>query len=95
MFNNFLGGLSSGGGKGVGRDALPTGGNGVMFDEVEATADFANQLVPPPAEFITITQGDAPAVGIIPGVGGGGRVSRKRFTSTHLFEGLNQKGDVL
>jgi hypothetical protein len=53
MFNNFLGGLSSGGGSGGGRDALPTAVNGVTFDEVEATADFENQLGPPPAWLIT------------------------------------------
>ena len=47
MFNNFLGGLSSGGGSGGGGDALPTAVSGVTFDEVEATADFANQLGPP------------------------------------------------
>jgi hypothetical protein len=47
----------------------------VTFDEVEATADFANRLGPPPAEVITQTQGDAPAAvyflpPAIPGVGG-------------------------
>jgi hypothetical protein len=77
MFNNFLGGLSSGNGSGGGGDALPTAArNGVTFDEIEATADFANQLGPPPAADITQTQGDAPAAGYIlppalPGVGGG------------------------
>jgi hypothetical protein len=79
MFNNFLGGLSSGGGSGGGGDALPipTAVNGVTFGELEATADFANQLGPPPAEVITQTQGDAPTAGNIPrhpappGVGGG------------------------
>ena len=77
MFNNFLGGLSSGGGSGGGGDALPTVLNEVTFDEVEATADFANQLGPPPAGDITQTQEDAPpAVGIPlplapPGVRGG------------------------
>jgi len=51
--------------------------NGVTFDDVEATADFAYQLGPPPAEVITQTQGDAPTAGNIPcyppppGVGGG------------------------
>ena len=79
MFNNFLGGLSSGNGSGGGGDALPTAArNGVTFDEVEATADFANQLGPLPAADITQTQGDAPAAGdifgppAIPGGGGGG-----------------------
>ena len=77
MFNDFLGGLSSGNSSGGGGDALPTAArNGVTFDEVEATADFANQLGPPPAVDITQTQGDAPAAGYIlppalPGVGGG------------------------
>ena len=58
-------------------DALPTAANGVTFDKVEATADFMNQLGPPPAEVITQTQGDAPTAGNIPlhpappGVGGG------------------------
>ena len=76
MFNNFLGGLSSGNGSGGGGDALPTAArNGVTFDEVEATADFVNQLGPPPAADITQTQGDAPAAGYIlppalPGVEG-------------------------
>jgi hypothetical protein len=77
MFNNFFWGLSSGGGSGGGGDALPTAVNGVTFDKVEAMANFANQLGPPPAEVITQTQGDAPTVGNIPhhppppGVGGG------------------------
>jgi len=71
MFNNFLGGLSSGGGSRGGGDALPTAVNGVMFDKVEATANFANQLGPPPAEVIMQMQGDAPTAGNIPGVGGG------------------------
>jgi hypothetical protein len=49
MFNNFLGGLSSGNGSGGGGDALPTAArNGVTFDKVEATANFANQLGPLP-----------------------------------------------
>jgi hypothetical protein len=66
MFNNFLGGLSSGNGSSGGGDALPTAArNGVTFDEIEATADFANQLGPPPAADITQTQGDAPAAGYI------------------------------
>ena len=75
MFNNFLGGLSSGGGSGGGGDALPTAVNGLTFDDVEATADFENQLGPPPAGVITQTQGDAPTAGYIPpappGIGGG------------------------
>jgi len=60
-----------------GGDALPTTVNGVTFDDVEATADFVNQLGPPPAEVITQMQGDAPTAGNIPcypappGVGGG------------------------
>ena len=67
MFNNFLGGLSSGNSSGGGGVALPTvARNGVTFDEVEATADFVNQLGPPPAADITQTQGDAPAAGYIP-----------------------------
>jgi hypothetical protein len=66
MFNNFLGGLSSGNGSGGGGDALPTAENRVTFDEVEATADFfENQLGPPPAGLITQTQGDAPTAGYI------------------------------
>jgi hypothetical protein len=65
MFNNFLGGLSSGNGSCGGGDALPTAENRVTFDEVEATADFENQLGPPPAGFITQTQGDAPTAGYI------------------------------
>ncbi len=76
MFNNFLGGLA--GGSGGGGNAPPTAArNGVMFDEIEAMADFTNQLGPPPAaDIITQTQGDAPAAGHIfppapPGVGGG------------------------
>ena len=77
MFTNFLGGLSSGNGSGGGGDALPTAArNGVTFDEGEATANFVNQLGPPPAADITQTQGDAPATGYflppaLPGVGGG------------------------
>ncbi len=77
MFNNFLGGLSSGGGSGGGGDALPTAVNGVRFDKFEATANFGNQLGPPQAEVITQTQVDAPTAGNIPrhpappGVGGG------------------------
>ncbi len=77
MFNNFLGGLSSGNSSGGGGDALPTAArNGVTFDEGEATADFLNQLGPPPAADITQTQGEAPAAGYVlppalPGVGGG------------------------
>ncbi len=66
MFNNFLGGVSSGGGSGGGGDALPTSVNGLTFDDVEATSNFANQLGPPPAEVITQKQGDAPTVGNIP-----------------------------
>ncbi len=77
MFNNFLGGLSSGNGSGGGTDALPTGAarrTGVAFDEIEATADFANQLGPPPAADITQTQGDAPAADyILPPAPPGGR----------------------
>ena len=64
MFNNFLEGLSS-----------RSSSNGVTLDEVEATANFENQLGPPPVGAITQTQGDAPTVGYIPpappGVGGG------------------------
>jgi hypothetical protein len=61
MFNNFLGGLSSGNSSSGGGDALPTAArNGVTFDEGEATADFLNQLGPPPAADITQTQGEAP-----------------------------------
>jgi hypothetical protein len=77
MFNNFLGGLASGGGSRGGGDALPTADNGVTFNEVEATANFANQLGPPKADAITQTQGEAPTVGNSPihppppGVGGG------------------------
>ena len=63
MFNNFLGSLASGGGSRGGGDALPTTENGVTFDKVEATADFANQLGPPPADVITQTQGEAPTAG--------------------------------
>jgi hypothetical protein len=80
MFNSFLG-MSSGGGSGGGGDTLPTTENGVSFDNVEAGADFANQLGPPPAASITQTQGEQgiplpPAVGIplppaAPAVGGG------------------------
>ena len=69
MFNNFLGGLSGGGG-----DALPPAENRVTFNEVEATANFENQLGPLPAGLVTQTQGDAPTSGYIPlaspGVGG-------------------------
>jgi len=74
MFNNFLGGLSSGGGSGGGGDALPTAVNGLTFDDVEATADFENQLGPPPAGIITQTQVDAPTAGVFPPAppGGGG-----------------------
>ena len=74
MFNSLLG-MSSGGGSRGGGDALPTAVNGVTFDEVEATADFENQLGPPPARVITQTQGNAPTAGYIPPappvVGGG------------------------
>ena len=66
MFNNFLGGLSIGNGSGGGWDTLPTGENRVTFDEVEATADFENQLGPPPAGLVTQTQGEAPTAGYIP-----------------------------
>ena len=59
MFNNFLGGLSIGNGSGGGGDTLPTGENRVTFDDVEATADFENQLGPPPAGLVTQTQGEA------------------------------------
>ena len=76
MFKYFLEGLSSGSGSGGGGDALTTVENGVTFDEVEATADFENQLGPPPAGAIMQTQGDAPTAGYIPpppprGRGGG------------------------
>jgi hypothetical protein len=72
MFNKFLGGLSSGNGSGGGGDALPTVENRVMFDELEATADFESQLGPPPAGLITQTQGDAPTAGVYsPGPPGG------------------------
>jgi len=40
--------------------------NGLTFDDVEATADFENQLGPPPAGVITQPQGDAPTAGYIP-----------------------------
>jgi hypothetical protein len=76
MFNNFLGGLASGGGQWGGGDALPPAGNGLTFDEVEAMANFASQLGPPLADVITQTQGEAPTAGNIPvqpappGVGG-------------------------
>ena len=73
--------MSSGGGSGGGRDTLPTAENGVTFDNVEAAANFANQLGPPLAVSITQTQGEQgiplpPAVGIplppaAPAVGGG------------------------
>ena len=65
MFKYFLEGLSSGSGSGGGGDALTTVENGVTFDEVEATADFENQLGPPPAGAIMQTQGDAPTAGYI------------------------------
>ena len=65
MFNNFLGGLSSGGGSGGDGDTLPAV-NGLTSDDVEATADFENQLGPPPAGVITQPQGDAPTAGYIP-----------------------------
>ena len=42
-----------GGAGGGGGDTLPTVGNGVTFDDVEAAADFANQLGPPPAVSVT------------------------------------------
>jgi len=75
MFNNFLGGLSSRDGSGGGGDALPTEVNGLTFNDVEATADFENQLGPPPAGVITQPEGDSPTAGYIPpappGVGGG------------------------
>ncbi len=75
MFNNFLGGLSIGNNTGGGGETLPTGDNRVTFDEVEATADFKNQLGPSPAGLVTQTQGEAPMAGYIPpappGVGGG------------------------
>ena len=68
--------MSSGGGSGEGGDALPTAENGVTFDDVEATANFENQLGLPPAGVITQTQGGAPTAGYFPlaplGVGGGG-----------------------
>ena len=55
MFN-LLGGLTGGGG-------TPEGANntndGITFDEVDAAADFENQLRPPPlATTITQQQGD-------------------------------------
>ena len=72
MFKYFLEGLSSGSGSGGGGDALTTVENGVTFDEVEATADFENQLGPPPAGAIMQTQGDAPTAGVYsPGPPGG------------------------
>jgi hypothetical protein len=71
MFNNFLGGLSSGGSSGGGGDALPTRVNEVTFDKFEATTDFANQLGPPLAADITQTQVNAPTAGDILGLGGG------------------------
>ena len=59
----------------MGAGTLPTGENRVTFDEFEATADFENQLGPPPAGLVTQTQGEAPTAGDIPpappGVGGG------------------------
>ena len=55
MFNSFLG-MSSGGGSGGGGDTLPTAGNGVTFDDVEAAADFTNQLGPPSAVSVRQTQ---------------------------------------
>ena len=55
---------------GGGGDAQPTAVSGVTFDKVEATADFANQLGPPPAEVIIEvimqTQGDARRRGTFP-----------------------------
>ena len=57
MFNSFLG-MSSGGGSGGGGDTLPTAENGVTFDDVEAVANFTNQLGPTPAASITQTQGE-------------------------------------
>jgi hypothetical protein len=85
MFNNFLGGLSSGNGSGGGGDALPAAENRVTFDELEATADFENQLGPPPAGLITQTQGDAPTAGTHPhpqqaGMGGGSSPPGSRHT---------------
>jgi hypothetical protein len=75
MFNNFLGGLYITNDSGGGGEALPTGENRVTLDEVEATAEFENQLGPPPAGLVTQTQGEAPTAGYIPppppGVGGG------------------------
>ena len=56
MFNSFLG-MSSGGGSGRGGDTLPTTGNGVTFDEVETTADFADQLGPPLAASVAQMEG--------------------------------------
>jgi len=74
MFNNFLGGLTNGGSSGRGGDALPAV-NGLTFDDGEATADFENQLGPPPAGIITQPEGDASTAGYTPpappGVGGG------------------------
>jgi hypothetical protein len=76
--------MSSGGGNGGGGDTLTTAGNGVTFDDVEAVADFANQLGPPPTASVTQTQGEQgisfplafPALGFLlppaaPAVGGG------------------------
>jgi hypothetical protein len=51
-------GMSSGGSSGGGGHTLRTTGNGVTFDDVEAAANFANQLGPPPAASITQTQGE-------------------------------------
>jgi hypothetical protein len=47
---------------------LPPAENRVTFDEVEATADFENQLGPLLAGLVTQTQGDAPTAGYRLGV---------------------------
>ena len=54
MLNSFLG-MSSGGGSGGGGDTLPTAGNGVTFNDVEAATNFENQLGPPPSVSVTQT----------------------------------------
>ncbi len=54
MFNSFLG-MSNGGGSRGGGDTLPTTGNGVTFNDVEAVADFANQLGSLPVVSVTQT----------------------------------------
>ena len=67
-----------------GGDNLPTAGNGVTFDDVDAVANFAKQLGPPPTVSATQTQREQgiplppaiPALGVplppaAPAVGGG------------------------